>query len=302
MGAPASKNGASLNSPAGAPVVTVVIPTYNRLPLLRSAVSSVLSQTFSDLELLVVDDGSSDGTAEYLDGIDDPRARRIPLPHTGNVARARNAGAAQATGSILTFLDSDDLWLPRKLEVQLAATPGSSSVWSYTRYSHIDVDGTRIPARAGSERMPSGRIVQGLLQTDAAVSIVTVAVAKALFDAIGGFNEEGSVREDYEFLVRLACAADAVAIGEELVLVRDHAARSTRSFSIAESHEMSARTYDVLASRLPDPALRAAARRRGAQHHAAAARSHLASGAYGAGVKSLARAVIRAARPSEKRD
>ena len=284
------------------PTVTVVIPTYNRLALLRATVSSVLAQTFTDLELLVVDDGSTDGTAEYVAGIDDARVRRIALPHTGNVARARNAGAAQATGSILTFLDSDDLWLPRKLEVQVAATAGSSSVWCYTRYSHMDVDGARVPARAGSERTPSGRIARALLQTDAAVSIVTVAVPKALFDAIGGFNEETNIREDYEFVVRLACAADAVAIDEELVLVRDHAARSTRALTIAQSHEMSARTYDVLASRLQNAALRASARRRGAQHHAAAARSHLATGAYGAGVKSFVRAVIRAVRPPASRD
>ena len=284
------------------PTVTVVMPTYDRLSLLRAAVSSVLAQSFNDLELLVVDDGSTDGTAEYLAGIDDPRVRRIALPHTGNVARARNAGAAQATGGILTFLDSDDLWLPRKLEMQLAATAGSSSLWSYTRYSHIDVGGTRIPARAGSDRTPSGRIARALLQTDAAVSIVTVAVPKALFDAVGGFNEEPDIREDYEFLVRLACEGDAVAVDEELALVRDHAARSTRAFAIAQSHEMSARTYDVLASRLQDPALRASARRRGAQHHAGAARLHLAAGAYGAGLKSLARAVIGAARPSRSRD
>ena len=283
------------------PTVTVVIPTYNRLPLLRAAVSSVLAQSFTDLELLVVDDGSSDGTAEYLAGIDDSRVRRIALPHTGNVARVRNAGAAQAAGSVLAFLDSDDLWLPRKLEVQLAVTGGRSSVWSYTHYSHIDADGTGVPARAGSGRTPSGRIARALLQTDAAVSIVTVALPKVLFNAVGGFNEAG-IREDFEFLVRLACAADAVAIDDELVLVRDHAARSTRALTIAQSHEMSARTYDVLVSRLQDPALRAVARRRGARHHAAAARSHLAAGAYGAGVKSLARAVMRAARPPESRD
>ena len=284
------------------PVVTVVIPTYNRLALLRATVSSVLAQTLTDFELLVVDDGSSDGTVEYLDGIDDARVRRISLPHTGNVARARNAGAAQATGSILTFLDSDDLWLPRKLEVQLAALAGSPSVWSYTRYRHIDVAGTGVPARAGSAHMPSGRIARALLRTDAAVSIVTVALPKAVFDAIGGFNEVPDIREDHEFLVRLACAADAVAIDDELVLVRDHAARSTRALTIAQSHEVSARTYDVLATRLQDPALRASARRRGARHHAAAARSHLAAGAYGAGVKTLARAVMRAVRPPESRD
>ena len=279
------------------PAVTVIIPTYNRLPLLRAAVSSVLTQTFADFELLVVDDGSTDGTAEYLAELADPRVRHIRLPHTGNVSRVRNTGAAQAAGRVLTFLDSDDLWVPRKLEVQLAGTPGSSTVWSYTRYGHIDVAGTRIPARAGSERTPSGRIAHALLETDAAVSIVTVAVPKAMFDAAGGFNEAANIREDHEFLVRLACEADAVAIDEDLVLVRDHAARSTRALTAAQSHEMSARTYEVLTSRLHDPALRAVARRRRAQHHVAAARSHFVAGAYRAGVRSLLRAVSRGARP-----
>ena len=252
--------------PNRTPAVTVIIPTYNRLALLREAVSSVLTQTFRDFEVLVVDDGSTDGTAEYLAGIHDPRLRHIPVPHSGNAARARNTGAAHALGQVLAFLDSDDVWLARKLEIQIAATAGDRSKWSYTRYSHIDLHGERIPARAGSTRMPAGRIANDLLQTDAAVSIVTIALPKALFDRVGGFNEELIFRQDYEFLVRLACAADAVAIDEELVLVREHASRSTRALTTAQAHEMSARAYEALASTLDDPVLRAAARQRRMQH------------------------------------
>lgn len=132
------------------PAVSVVIPTFNRIDLLPLAVSSVLDQTFADFELLVVDDGSTDGTDSWLDAITDRRLRAIRLPHSGNVARVRNAGAAAATGRFLAFLDSDDLWLPRKLEAQMATTATDERAWSYTRYEHIDAGGWRIPPRAGA--------------------------------------------------------------------------------------------------------------------------------------------------------
>jgi glycosyltransferase involved in cell wall biosynthesis len=102
------------------PQVSVVIPTYNRATVLGRAVTSVLNQTFSDLECVVVDDGSTDQTVALVEGFQDPRLRLIRLPVNRGVGHARNVGIQAASGELIAFLDSDDEWLPGKLERQVA--------------------------------------------------------------------------------------------------------------------------------------------------------------------------------------
>ena len=99
------------------PAVSVIIPTYNRRELVREALASVLAQTHGDVELIVVDDGSDDGTAEVVQEF--ARVRYVYQPNRG-VSAARNHGVALSSGALLAFLDSDDLWQPRKLESQVA--------------------------------------------------------------------------------------------------------------------------------------------------------------------------------------
>jgi GT2 family glycosyltransferase len=84
---------------APSPAVSVIVPTFDRLPLLRETIASVLDQTYGDLELIAADDGSTDGTAAYVEGIDDRRVRLVALTHGGNVSRALNAGAAAGSAS-----------------------------------------------------------------------------------------------------------------------------------------------------------------------------------------------------------
>ena len=100
------------------PAVSVILPVYNRFRTLRRAVESVVHQTFGDWELIIVDDGSTDGSTSTIDGMD-PRIRIVPQAN-GGVASARNAGIASATGEIIAFLDSDDEWLPGYLELGAA--------------------------------------------------------------------------------------------------------------------------------------------------------------------------------------
>ena len=102
------------------PLVSIILPTYNREVLLRRALESVLAQTYDLWELLVVDDGSTDGTRAYLQTLTDTRVRAILREHCGNAGAVRNAGCRTARGSYLAFLDSDDQWLPEKLALQIA--------------------------------------------------------------------------------------------------------------------------------------------------------------------------------------
>lgn len=279
------------------PAVSVVLPTYNRMEWLPAAVSSVLDQTFVDFELLVVDDGSTDGTNDWLLEFDDPRVRTIRLPHSGSVARVRNAGAAQAAGRLLCFLDSDDLWLPRKLEVQVAEAARNPEGWSYTRYEHVDELGYRIASRDGVWLGASGRIVPSLVRMEASVSIVTVLVPRKLFEALGGFDERPMIREDYEFLVRLAGKADASALSECLALVRDHASRSTRGLRGAEPFLVAARTFAALLESLEHEETRRLACGQRAASLAEAGAAHLRAGSIASAAGCLREAARSGASP-----
>src|SRR5438105_1920243 len=97
------------------PVVSVVLPTYNLAQLLPRAMQSVLDQSFRELELIVVDDGSTDATVDVVQAFQDPRVRLVRLPENRGVGPARNAGIAVARAPYIAFQDHDDLWLPEKL-------------------------------------------------------------------------------------------------------------------------------------------------------------------------------------------
>ena len=279
------------------PAVSVVLPTWNRMRWLPDAVASVRAQTFADLELVVVDDASTDGTPGYLASLGDPRVRVVRLARRSGPARARNAGAAAARGDLLAFLDSDDLWLPRKLEAQVEATRRAGAGWSYTAWGHADEEGRPLPPRAGAWRPLPGRIALPLLLGEAGVTIVTVLLRRDLFEALGGFSEAPGIREDVELLVRLALRADAHAVDERLAVVREHASRSTRALRGAEPFLVSARTYGALLPALPPGPERRAARRRRAALLADACAAALAAGDVAPAAASLARAVASGASP-----
>ena len=265
------------------PAVAAVIPTYNRLPLLMQAVESVRAQTFGDWELIVADDGSTDGSAEAVEALGDPRIRVLRLPRTGNAGAVRNAGVAASGGEWLVFLDSDDVWLPQRLELQLAAVRAANVQWSYAGAELMDSAGRPLPLRAGTYRAISGRIVREVLTTEAAVSIGTLMVSRALFDAVGGFDGALPRRADHDLALRLAERAEALALPETLARVREHPARMTASTE--SPHEHTLRVYERFLERERDPALRRVAFDRmaellvdGAVFEAAAGRPRRAAG------------------------
>jgi len=261
-------------------MVSVIVPTYNRFGLLQEAISSVLSQTLVELELIVVDDGSTDGTSDYLRTLTDARVHSIELAHTGNIARVRNAGASEASGQHLCFLDSDDRWRPNKLETQLDRMSSMRVRWSYTNFELVDEMAAPVPMRAGTWKALSGDIAEPLIATDAAVALCTVMVERNLFADLGGFDEDPRLilREDFEFLVRLAIAATTVAVPDVLAQVRDHSGRETQASEGAAPFVGTAYTYTRLLATLEVPRHRRAAHRRRAYHFARAAAESLKHG------------------------
>jgi glycosyltransferase involved in cell wall biosynthesis len=244
------------------PFITVVIPTYNRLALVRQAIASVVAQTFSNWELIVADDGSDDGTPEFIHSLKDPRIRVLEMPHTGNIAVARNRGVRAGAGEWVTFLDSDDLWIPQKLEIQISRMLEEKKRWGYGRFELMDQELQIIPFKAGTFRPISGWIAKEVLTTEASVNIGTVMLERTLFDTAGGFNNDARIlyREDYELVLRLSLIAEAVALPDLLLRVREHTGRATNQFK--HGHERTAFVYEYFLKSNPEQKLAKIARRR----------------------------------------
>ena len=167
------------------PVLSVVIPTYNRLPRVKDAVESVLKQTYRDFEFWVVDDGSTDGTGEALRAFGN-KIQYIFQDNKG-VSAARNLGARISRGKYLAFLDSDDLWEPKKLETQVRCMEANPQFpLCYTDEVWIR-KGIRVNPRKRHAKY-SGWIFEKCLPL-CIISPSSVLMKRSLFDEIGGFDE-----------------------------------------------------------------------------------------------------------------
>ncbi|ELY44546.1 glycosyltransferase family 2 protein [Natronorubrum sulfidifaciens] len=196
--------------------VSVIIPTYNRATTLPRAIDSALTQTVDDLEVVVVDDGSTDETGSVLASYDDPRVR--PVVHATNQGAnvARNTGLEHAGGEYVAFLDSDDVWHPEKLERQLECLENRSNEWvgTYcesafelsgtsgrlrTAVASVLARGDETPTREGGEEL-AGEILADNVQPGAGS---TLLVETSVARAAGGFDETLDRFQDPEFCLRL---------------------------------------------------------------------------------------------------
>jgi glycosyltransferase involved in cell wall biosynthesis len=207
------------------PVVSIIVPTFNRLRFLRKTLASVFEQTFEDWELLIADDGSGAETRAYLQSIDSPpRVRVLWLPHSGKPAAARNAALREAKGEYVAFLDSDDLWTPEKLQTQIASLRGRAGRhWGYTRFVLVDESGNPTDwQRSRSWPVPDGWIFDNLVKSETVIAVPSVVVSRELLQRVGGFDEDLVMCEDYDLWLRLAAQSEVDAIDEPFTLVTRH--------------------------------------------------------------------------------
>src|SRR5918995_1597995 len=195
------------------PRVSVIIPTHNRWPMIAEAVQSVLAQTFNAFELIVVDDGSTDGTARLLSSCDS-RLKIVSQPHAG-VAAARNAGVAISLGKYIAFLDSDDLWSPAKLAIQADFMERNSGVQICQTEEIWIRGGVRVNPKS-RHRKPAGDIFRRSLEL-CLVSPSAVMMTKELFYLAGEFDESFPVCEDYDLWLRIAVCNPVHLIDRPLV-------------------------------------------------------------------------------------
>jgi glycosyltransferase involved in cell wall biosynthesis len=210
--------------------VSIVLPTFNRLTWLRLAVESVLAQSFTDWELVIADDGSGEETRAYLSSVATAnRVNVLWLSHTGRPAVVRNAALRRARGQFVAFLDSDDVWLPSKLEMQVRSLRSHSArKWACTGYTVVDAAGhPRPPGKRRSHHdpgwpSPAGWIVEPLVKMEAVIVLPSVLACRSLIEDVGGFDESMYVCEDYDLWLRLAARSEIDVVSEPLVLVRKH--------------------------------------------------------------------------------
>ncbi len=197
--------------------VSVIIPTYNRVHFLKEAIDSVLSQTYPYFELLIVDDGSEDETEALVRSYQDKRIRYLFIPHQG-VSKARNVGIKEAKAELIAFLDSDDLWLPRKLEVQVnffqkrpdALICQTEEIW--IRY------GRRVNPKKYHKK-PSGMMFKESLRR-CLISPSAVMMRRELFERVGLFDEGMPACEDYDMWLRVTVRHPVYLLPEPLVIKR----------------------------------------------------------------------------------
>jgi glycosyltransferase involved in cell wall biosynthesis len=197
------------------------------------AVASVLGQTFEDLEVLVVDDGSTDDTRDRLTGYEsDSRFRYLHQANAG-VACARNFGIAQSRGDHVAFLDADDVWKPEKLARQLAALVGAAGAGvCFTAFQVVDADLRPLRVVGGGD---GDSILEALLFRGNIVGTPsTVLVARSLVDQVGGFDPALSTCADWDLWVRLALRTPFVGLAEPLAIYRTHGKSMSRDVALLE--------------------------------------------------------------------
>jgi glycosyltransferase involved in cell wall biosynthesis len=197
------------------PKVTIIIPTYNRRPMVLEALESVRAQTFEAWECIVVDDGSTDGTAQAVESLADERIRLLRQPNRG-VAAARNRGLAEARSELIAFLDSDDLWLPRKLEAQL---PVMAQGWALCHTEEIWIrKGVRVNPKKKHAKS-GGWLFERSLEL-CCISPSAALIRRQVLEELGGFDETFPVCEDYDLWLRLTSRYPVAFIPEPLVVKR----------------------------------------------------------------------------------
>jgi glycosyltransferase involved in cell wall biosynthesis len=197
------------------PKVSVVIPTYNRATPLVEAIQSVLKQTYTDFELIVIDDGSTDDTRNAIL----PYSHKVKYLYQerGGVSKARNYGIKVSRGEYIAFLDSDDLWLDKKLEVQVNFMKAHKSFISYT--DEIWIRGGKRVNPGKRHRKYSGWIFDKVLPL-CIISPSSVMIRREVFDRIGLFDEHLPACEDYDMWIRVAKHYPIHLIEQQLIVKR----------------------------------------------------------------------------------
>jgi glycosyltransferase involved in cell wall biosynthesis len=200
------------------PKVSVIIPTHNRAELLKRAIQSVLNQTYQDFELIVVDDGSTDNTEEVVRSLNDEKLRYLRHDKNRGAGAARNTGIRAAEGRYVAFQDSDDEWLPAKLEKQIRIIESAPSevgvvytgFWRIEDHKKVYIPSPRITPKEGN--------IHDILLKGNFIGTPVALVKRECFDRAGIFDEKLPKLEDWELWIRISKYYQFRYIDEPLVI------------------------------------------------------------------------------------
>lgn len=212
------------------PKVSTVVPAYNAMRFLPQTVASALAQTWQDFELLIIDDGSSDGIDVWAAQHPDARIRLIRQANQG-AATARNTGILEAEGEYIAFLDADDLWEPTKLERQVACLEARPEVGLvHTAIRYIDEDGYdtgRILRSEGDGDVWKQVVLHMLIRCGS-----TPIIRRSCFDKVGVFDPQLGFAEDWDMWIRIAAQYHFAVINDPLVSYRQHSSNMTKGHKV----------------------------------------------------------------------
>jgi glycosyltransferase involved in cell wall biosynthesis len=276
---------------------TVVVPTHDRSGWLRQTLRSVLWQEDVTLEVLVIDDGSSDDTAGAVETAGDARVRVIRHDAPQGVSASRNHGAAEARGEWLAFVDDDDVWAPRKLARQLAAAEDAGRSWAYTGCVNVDAE---LRLVGGRPPPPPDEVARRVFRANVVPGGGSnVVVRRATFERVGPFSLDLRNTEDWEMWIRLARHGPPAWVPEPLLGYRVHAANASLDVAVVlEGVELIERRHGIEVDRgvlhrwIGESCLRSGRRAEALKHLALAAGAGQA-GNVGRDLAAIARRRIR---------
>lgn len=215
-------------------VVSVIIPVYNRLPMMKEAIQSVLDQTYPHFEVVVVDDGSTENIREAVESFGDSRIRYLHKENSGRPAPARNVGIKNAEGKFIAFLDTDDLWFPEKLDLQIQALESNPQILAVG--TNMCYDLSRQPRIGFDTEQVLG--FRALLENSNPIANSSVMFRSELAEKIGYLDESANVMEDIDYWLRILKFRDhsILFLPQVLTLIRMHDNNLSGGFDFNESY------------------------------------------------------------------
>lgn len=214
------------------PLISVVIPAYNAQKTILETIHSVLNQTVSNFEIIVINDGSQDNTLNLLSTISDPRLKVFSYKN-GGLSVARNRGISNATGEFISFLDADDLWTTDKLELQVAAlqkNPNAGVVYSWTQFidEHSNLLFLQPPVYL------EGDVYRDLLVSNFISSGSNIMVRRKYIDLVGEFDPAVNAAADWDYYLRLASQCSFALVPQYQVLYRKSSQAMSSNIELME--------------------------------------------------------------------
>ena len=213
--------------------VSIILPTYNRADLIKETINSVLRQTYSNFELIIVDDGSEDDTQSIIQAITDCRISYYKMPHSGHTGRLKNFALRKSIGKYIAFIDSDDLWKEEKLEKQVSLLESNQQIgFSISDVTTFKGDKILIQHSYKKENVTECQNIFDLLKGNQfLIYNPTLIIRKECVEKIGLFNEQMH-SGDFNFNMRLSHRFDAGIIYETLVLRRVHESNMSNFYRV----------------------------------------------------------------------